>query len=127
MMDRAICAVIKEADYGLLKHSPLRHREVLLSRIAHQGELAEKMSAGLKSSALQIINDETARIEMIKVSLEALSPRNIMKKGYGIIRDSGGKIITDANDVNVSDEIDIIMQNGELLTEVKEIRGEKDG
>ena len=49
-----------------------------------------------------------------------------MSRGYSIVKDKNGTIIADTRNVKVSDELDIILNNGKLLTEVRKIRSGND-
>ncbi|MBQ9833404.1 MAG: exodeoxyribonuclease VII large subunit, partial [Clostridia bacterium] len=54
--------------------------------------------------------------------LNALSPLNVLDRGYAIIK-SGENYITDVSKMNVGDEADIVMRDGTVTVTVKEIKG----
>jgi len=54
--------------------------------------------------------------------LDALSPLKILARGYGVAS-KNGKIITDIDEVETGDVINLRLSNGEAECEVKEIRG----
>jgi len=53
--------------------------------------------------------------------LDALSPTQIMLRGYSII-EKNDKIITSKNDLKIDDDITINLKDGKINANVKEIR-----
>ena len=126
MMDRTLTAVIREAEYGLLRHSPVRHREMMMRRVSQNSEKIDKAAMDQQYKMHQIITEDQNKTEMIRITLDALNPHNIMSRGYSIVKDKNGTIITDTSNIKVFDELDIILNNGKLLTEVRKIRSGND-
>lgn len=65
-----------------------------------------------------ILNKEKNRFENLKLKLELLNPENVLEKGYSIIK-VNDKIIKSSKDIKLGDNIDIILNKGKLLAEVK--------
>ena len=53
--------------------------------------------------------------------LEVLNPMNTLKRGYTIVRENG-KVISDIEQIQVSDKLEIELKNGHVMTEVKEVK-----
>ncbi len=75
------------------------------------------------------------RVDKYKILLEgekkrinALSPLLVLKRGYTLIEDSEGHVVTDINNINKDDELVIRMDEGKVITKVKEVKrnGRKD-
>ena len=75
------------------------------------------------------------RVDKYKILLEgekkrinALSPLLVLKRGYTLIEDSEGHVVTDINNINKNDELVIRMDEGKVITKVEEVKrnGRKD-
>lgn len=64
------------------------------------------------------INILKNKINNISIKLDLLNPKNILKKGYSIVK-SDNKIIKDIKNINIGNKLNIILNKGELITEVK--------
>ena len=53
--------------------------------------------------------------------LDVLSPANVLKRGYSIVR-LNGKIISDKSLLNLSDKLDIQLAKGNIIAAIKEIK-----
>ena len=66
------------------------------------------------------------RLELLKNSMAASSPTEILGRGYAIVTDSeSGKIIKDANESHSGQKIGITVSKGGMDAEVTEVRHEK--
>ncbi len=66
---------------------------------------------------------ETKRNKLVSLvrQLESLSPLAVLARGYSITRKPSGKVIKEAREVLPGDELDILLHQGKLRVEVKEI------
>lgn len=55
-----------------------------------------------------------------KKHLESINPKALLSRGYAYVQTSEGKIIDDINKINVGDRINVTLNNGTLISEVKE-------
>lgn len=96
------------------------------------GKLKLRLSAGRLSTDAMIKNQSTIiknkiqnagkNTEIIKASLDALSPKNIMSKGYSVITHQDGRMVGSVSELETDDEIGITMKDGNLNALVKSIR-----
>ena len=96
------------------------------------GKLKLRLSAGRLSTDALIKNQSTIiknkiqnagkNTEIIKASLDALSPKNIMSKGYSVITHQDGRMVGSVSELETDDEIGITMKDGNLNALVKSIR-----
>jgi exodeoxyribonuclease VII large subunit len=63
-----------------------------------------------------------ARLEQASARLDALSPLNILERGYAVVFDAAGVPISDATNVNVGDTLNIRVSKGSLGAQVTEIK-----
>ena len=62
------------------------------------------------------------RLAHLAQMLDSLSPLGTLQRGYAIVADATGKVLRDANDVSIGDEIDAQLANGRLGLTVKTIK-----
>ena len=65
---------------------------------------------------------EKHRLSMYAARLEGVSPAKKLAGGYGYVSDADGKAVTTASGRKAGDEIRVFLKDGELLTEVKEVK-----
>lgn len=65
--------------------------------------------------------DNRSQIEILKSTLQALSPKAVLDRGYAIVS-VNGKTLTKADEVEKGREIDITLKNGKLSASVKEVK-----
>jgi len=58
-------------------------------------------------------------IEQAQGRLHALSPLNILERGYALVFDANGNLVKDATQVRAGDEIRARLHRGEIRAEVK--------
>lgn len=75
----------------------------------------------LNESMNRIIDRNNNYIDTLRIKLDLLNPIGILDKGYSIMY-KDNKIIKDINDVSVSDNISIMIKNGSVIANVKDIR-----
>lgn len=66
------------------------------------------------------LNNYNNKLNNIKTKLELLNPINVLKKGYSILENENG-VISSKNDVKIGDKLKVIMNDGNIITEVKEV------
>lgn len=55
--------------------------------------------------------------------LDSLSPLKTMLRGYSIVSDSSGKLISKTSDVNIGDSLTIKVTNGNINAKVESVGG----
>ena len=59
--------------------------------------------------------------------LEAGSPERIIARGYAAVRISGGDTVSSAKNIREGQLLDILMKDGSLICEVKDVRESASG
>jgi exodeoxyribonuclease VII large subunit len=78
----------------------------------------QRLEAAMQKRVLQSGN----RLAHLAQMLDSLSPLGTLQRGYAIVTDGTGKVLRDANDVSIGDEIDAQLANGRLGLTVKTIK-----
>lgn len=90
--------------------SPQKQYEFNLQRFA-------SLDKRLKTAADNYINKNAARFSSLASNLEALSPLNVLLRGYSITQ-KDGKTVTDSNAVYTKDIVEITFANGKRKAEI---------
>jgi exodeoxyribonuclease VII large subunit len=59
------------------------------------------------------------RLALSAASLDALSPLAVLHRGYAIAQDHSGRLVRDATQVSVGDEVNVRLAKGKLVTRVE--------
>ena len=98
------------------ERSLMRYEERLRSLmmdVGHKKErLIQSISAILKSSRHSWSEADKRLMD--------LGPRNVMSRGFSILRTADGDLIRDYKNVKPGDRLEVLLENGKLLVEVKE-------
>jgi len=73
----------------------------------------------IQNAAVDYLRHEKLTLEYQKKSIQLMSPQNILRKGYAIVK-SGGKIISSADNIEAGHEIEVILKDAKLKSIVKE-------
>ncbi len=84
-------------------------------------------SERLKNCGDSIIEEKLNKLELLKAKLEGLSPFFVMKRGYSLVYDTGGKAVGSVKDLKKGDGINIHFGDGCALAEVKDLKESRDG
>ena len=60
----------------------------------------------------RIVDDASLTVEKLHASLTALSPQSTLDRGYAVIQNADGHVVTDADDVRTGDEIAVTLRHG---------------
>ena len=94
----------------------LEQRNVLAS-LRHRLEAAPRAGLARRRHA----------VEALRGKLEALSPLNVLERGFSLARLADGRLLTRAEDAHPGDEIRVLLRRGELRAEVRETHDETTG
>ncbi len=81
-------------------------------------EKLDNIKISLNKSIKQVLEKNTGNLDTLKVKINLLNPDNILDKGYSIVH-KDGKIIKDISDLNINDNINIMVKNGNIDAFVK--------
>jgi len=73
------------------------------------------------------LGEWNSKAEMLKASLDALNPRNIMDRGYAAILDGRGKLAGSVNQFDIGEDLTAVMKDGEIICKVADVRRSQHG
>lgn len=99
--------------------------QVLMQRLARRvpdtaraGERLERVVARLARTQRQGIDGAERRLAAVAAHLRALDPDNTLQRGYAIVRDAQGAILTDAAAMRAGDRVRIDLARGRAEADV---------
>ena len=66
----------------------------------------------------RILDDASLTVEKLHSSLTALSPQSTLDRGYAVVQNADGRVISQAGDVNDGDVIGVTLKSGSLTASV---------
>lgn len=96
----------------------LRHLDLRL-RLNYFHKQLDTQTSAIQTSMRTVLYQRRARLEHLTSQLQALSPTNILDRGYALVFDSKGELIKDAAQVKSGDEITAQVAKGQIGARVK--------
>ncbi len=57
----------------------------------------------------------------LTAKMEAMSPLKVLSRGYSMTRSADGRVVKSVHDVSVNEEVTVLLEDGELRADVKEV------
>ena len=87
--------------------------------LAGVGKALDAKVAAMAAVAGKVLLEKRSRLERLTSQMEALSPLAILERGYALVFDAHGKLVKDATQVKVGEEIHARVARGEIAATVK--------
>jgi exodeoxyribonuclease VII large subunit len=100
----------------------VRHHDLRRALAVMRRELVTRGSALASATRAELMR-RRARVEGLSGTLEALSPLNILERGYALVFDAKGNLIKDASQVKAGDEIRARVSRGTIDATVRKTTG----
>lgn len=114
-------------DLESAKISALISRPVLkdpMTLVTLRSDELRILQSDAKKGLIALIKELRGEIKEIKAQVTALSPLSTLKRGYAVVQ-KRGKLIINAKDVSLSDQLEVTLAKGELSVEVISHNGKK--
>ena len=95
----------------------LRHLDLRL-RLNYFHKQLDTQSSAIQTSMRTVLHQRRARLDHLTAQLQALSPTNILDRGYALVFDAKGELIKDAALVKSGDEITAQVAKGKIAAVV---------
>ncbi len=102
-------------DACMARLAPSAAMREIGSRMQGCDSLWGRVSSGCRSD----LDAAEAKLESLSARLEALNPRSVLSRGYGMVTGPGG-VIESISDVSVGDTVTIVLRDGSAAAEIKE-------
>ena len=89
-----------------------RLHDAIPRSLARRRDELSSATARLADAAPRIVRPAEATLSRLAASLEALSPLSVLSRGYAIARGAGGRVVKDAADLSVGEEVRVLLGSG---------------
>ena len=89
--------------------------------------VVSELKTRLDALSDRFVKKTSSEINEVKVRLDALNPNNVLTRGYSYVCDKSGRAVESAKSVKKGDNVSIILSDGSLLSEIKDISINTDG
>jgi exodeoxyribonuclease VII large subunit len=96
-----------------------------INRIRNDQQRLDEVSMRMDRILSHKLSLSKSRLAGLGARLQSLSPLNVLQRGYAIVSDEHGRIISSSKQVNIGDQIKVKLADGVLESEVKEINAKK--
>ncbi|MQY52037.1 exodeoxyribonuclease VII large subunit [Rhodocyclus gracilis] len=105
----------------------LTQRLLLARPDAAQGaRRIDALAHRLTHARRRLLEHKAARVGALASSLEHLNPRAVLARGYSIVSDENGRIVSDARTLEPSQRLTVSFRQGQALTRIESLREQAD-
>jgi exodeoxyribonuclease VII large subunit len=72
----------------------------------------DELSMRITSAMRNVLRSETARVLALNARLKTLDPRQVLNRGYALVRSVGGELITSLEQVKLDSDVDVRLKDG---------------
>ncbi|MEM7256148.1 MAG: exodeoxyribonuclease VII large subunit [Pseudomonadota bacterium] len=111
-----------------LQHRQLSRRLRLLSpqhQIAQRHERLQRLHKRLTQSLVTQLQQAQLQLSGSQRALQAISPLNTLARGYAIVQNDQGNVVTDASQISRDDPIKVRLAQGDLAAQVTDVSAGK--
>jgi exodeoxyribonuclease VII large subunit len=89
--------------------------------VTRRNEL-DRLSVALRGAPETILLRRRSRWERVHSSLEALSPKAILARGYALVFDADGRLVKQAGQLKAGDRVRTLVGQGEFAAQVEQVK-----
>jgi len=118
--------VIEAGRYEL---SGLSHRLDQLSprwQVRQDMQRLDELSLRFSATMKNFLRAQSARIQSVEGRLRALDPRQVLNRGYALVRDSSGRLVISLQQVKLDENMDVRLKDGRFGARVNRIEDKKE-
>ena len=99
------------------KLDPTRLKDRLNQNMMYMDNLSERIDRSMSD----ILKDRKNRLASSESMLNGLDPNKVLDRGYSMIMDAKGNVITSIGRISVDDDVTIRMRDGKAIASIKEV------
>jgi exodeoxyribonuclease VII large subunit len=92
-----------------------------VQKIQQQTQYLSQLRQRLRHTAQRLLESHAARLHAMQQHLSHLDPKQVLARGYSMVRDEQGGIITDAAALSVGTRLEVVFAQGEAGVEVTDL------
>jgi exodeoxyribonuclease VII large subunit len=94
-------------------------------RLKEKRQYAENLTQRLQSDMQWVLGQKRSAMAILAGRLDGASPAKKLSQGYGFVTDAEGRHISGVGQVKEGDDLHLYLQDGKLITTIKEIDEDK--
>jgi exodeoxyribonuclease VII large subunit len=103
-------------------HALLHRSRALLPRPAEQAHRVAALAQHLRMASKAKHQARQSTLATLRSSLAHLDPGRVLERGYSVVRDAKGAVVTDAGQLAAGDRLDLTLARGGALVRVDQTR-----
>ncbi len=111
-----------QTQQNMLTRMKESFKRLPISIIKESRKQSEQRRLDLKRTIQLHLQTSKTKIQSYQKIIDVVDPRNTLKRGFSITRDSKGKVIKSTKDLNKLSTVTTHLNDGILISEVKEIK-----
>ncbi len=106
-------------DIGEIKLNIEKYRQDLFSglnaKIRTDSLMMESCMQDIKNNMARRLADYSHQIETMRLLLEENNPESVLKKGYSMVTDMSGKVISSVKEIKMNKKYVLSMKDGRII------------
>ena len=123
-LENTLQNLISRKLYYLQKHKQKIEDSINVFAVRQNDKLKLQYNK-LSIQTNHFVSNESAKLEALTAKLDSLRPEKIFKRGYHLVANKNGKIITDIDDLATGDYIKIYFNKGTADAKIKKLNKRK--
>lgn len=99
-------------------------KSTLQSKVSDMKEDIDYYKDNLKNSLVNRLNNYRTRLEGEVKRINALNPKAVLNRGYSLLQNDKGHVITSIKEVKENDVIITSLQDGSITSVIKEVKND---
>lgn len=120
-----IAVIDVEAYKSAIDSSIEKAGNIIQNQIAESAQYLDTLQKNMEQAMGNILEQKHHQFSLLTAKLNALSPLNVMSRGYTVTWDANHKLIVDARQIAPGDTIITAVSNGSITSVVKTIEEKK--
>lgn len=105
--------------------NPFNLHRVIAQRIARQCDDVNLQIDTMAQHLARRISNYRQTVAALHQTIKLQNPQHILKRGFSYVTDKDNNVITSATNVALGSDVNIVLNDGELLATIKEVKCEK--
>lgn len=119
----ALLQKIGRARLSLRRYQPQMFGDILQRRVEQLRYRLDDSSDDIEQTIGQRLRNARHSLQLLENELKGLSPIAILERGYAVVTDSDGKVVSDTRTLNMGDRIAIRFAKGGADASIEQVRG----
>lgn len=81
-------------------------------RVMQDMQRLDELSTRVNTAMRNFLRSESARVLAMQARLKTLDPRQVLNRGYALVRDSSGELLTSLQQVKLNSDVDVRLKDG---------------